>query len=261
MRSRACLLALALGLAAALLAGCSGADAGVRHTGAPVDAAEARTLAGALHRDFQRGGADFVVTVPYGQQAVLTLTGEVDFRTFAGRAQAVTTYSNGRADDTRTLFFTRDTLWSGDVPGLAAALVKAGEPTATYVSRPVTVTGAAGKPAGLLDVLVRVLLDLSSPSADDPRFFLGDGYTWKGQRSIDSRLSTLFSAPGGRTVAVDAADDLLVQYVTPLPLEGSGSIEVTVTLSDHGPRTIDVPAAGESVAATDQPSIAAAFGI
>jgi hypothetical protein len=261
MRSSARLLLLALGLVTALIAGCSSAEPDVRHSGARVDAAEARTLGALLHRNFQRGGAAFVVTVPYGAQAVLTLTGEVDFRTSAGRAQAVTTYNNGHADDTRTLFFTRDTLWCGDVPGLTTALVKAGKPKATYLSRPLTLSSGAGKPADLLDVVVQILLDLSSPSTDDSRFFLGRGYTWQGQRSIDSRLATLFSAPAGRTVAVDAADDQLVQYVTRLPLEGSGSLEVTVTLSDHGPRTIEVPTDGESVAAADQPRIAAAFGI
>ena len=71
-------------------------------------------------------------------------------------------------------------------------------------------TGGAGDDAPLLvDVLTEVLLNLTARTADDPRAFLGGDYTWVGQRSIDSRLATLFGAPGGRTVAVDASDDVL----------------------------------------------------
>ena len=47
-----------------------------------------------------------MVTAPYGEDTVLTLTGEVDFRHDIGRAQAVTSFGDGRADDTRTLYFT-----------------------------------------------------------------------------------------------------------------------------------------------------------
>jgi hypothetical protein len=97
---------------------------------------------------------------------------------------------------------------------------------------------------------------LSAPTADDPRSFLAAGYTWQGQRSIDSRLTSLFALKGGRTVAVAAADDLLTQFVTPL---AGGNVDVTVTLSDHGPRTVAAPA--QTAEASDEPDIAAAYGI
>jgi hypothetical protein len=103
-----------------------------------------------------------------------------------------------------------------------------------------------------------VLLNLASRTADDPRSFVGAGYTWEGQRSIDSRLTTLFGLKDGRTVAVAASDDLLTQFVTPM---AAGALDVTVTLSDHGPRTLPGPAEGETAEATDHPDIAAAFGI
>jgi hypothetical protein len=103
-----------------------------------------------------------------------------------------------------------------------------------------------------------VLLDLSSRTADDPRAFLAGGYTWQGQRSIDSRLTSLFGLHEGRTVAVAASGDLLAQFVTPLL---DGDVVVTVTLSDHGPRTLDLPGEEETADAAEHPGIAAAWGV
>jgi hypothetical protein len=255
MRSRARALLLALGLALSLLPACTATDDADRRPGDAVTAAEAETLARLLHRNHQRGGADFVVTAPYSDAAMLTLTGEIDFRRSVGRAQAVTSFSDGREDDTRTLFFTARHIWLGDVPGLAESLAGAGLPGAAYLRRPVS---TADDSPLLVDVLVEILLNLSARADDDPQAFRGSGYAWEGQRSIDSRLTSLFALKDGRTVAVGASDDLLTQFVTPLP---GGTYEVTVTLSDHGPRRLDVPAEEETADAADHVELAAAFGV
>jgi len=246
----------AAGLALALLSGCTTDDAANRRPGDPVTREEAGALAELLHRNRERGGADFVVTAPYGDDVVLTLTGEVDFQESLGRAQAVTTFGDGRPDDVRTLYFTSEEMWF-DVPGLAEALARAGEPTAVYLRRPTT-AGTDDRVPLLVDVLVEIVLDLSSPTADDPRAFLTDGYTWEGQRSIDSRLTSLFGLHDGRTVAVAASGDLLAQFVTPLAGE---DLDVTVTLSDHGPRRLTVPGEDETADAAEHPDIAASLGI
>jgi hypothetical protein len=109
-----------------------------------------------------------------------------------------------------------------------------------------------------MDVLVQVLVNLSAPSRDSASDFLGGGYTWQGQRSIDSRLASLFRLRNGRTVAVAASGDLLLQYVTPL---AGGSFDVTVTLTDHGPRSIALPGNAETAAVADHPAVAAALGV
>lgn len=257
MRSRARTLVVALGLTAALTAGCSGGDSGVRKAGDRITPAEGTALADLLHKDAQEGGADFVVTAPYSPGAVLTLTGEIDFRRSVGRAQAVTTFSNGRPDDTRTVFFSPQDLWVGDVPGLPEALSRDGVRKAAYLRRPLTAPGApAGTP--LMDVIVRILVNLSAPTRDPASDFTGAGYTWQGQRSIDSRLASLYRLRDGRTVAVAASGNLLLQYVTPL---SGGRFDVTVTLSEHGPRTIDLPSNGETAAVADHRAIAAALGV
>jgi hypothetical protein len=242
----------ALGLTVALLAGCGGTDE--RPEGAPVTEEEAALLAQLLADAHDRGGADFVVTAPYGEDTVLTLTGEVDLAGGAGRAQAVTTYGDGRADDTRTLFFTADELWFGEVPGLASTLGAEGLPEASYVRRPV----ALGEQAPLVDVLTRVVLNLAAEEPDDTGDFRDAGYTWEGDRSIDGELAQLYASEAGWSVAVDRSTDLLVQYRTPLPGE---ELEVTVTLSDHGPREITLPAEGESVDGDAHPGVAATVGL
>ena len=251
MRSRLVVLALT-----AALTGCS-AEAATRAVGDGVTQAEAEVLADLLHRNHQEGGADFVVTAPYDDGVVLTLTGEVDFRDGVGRARAVTTFADERDDDVRTVFFTADGLWTGDVPGLREALVEAGERTATYLHRELTTAGDDGGPL-LTDVLVTLLLRLSAESADEPDSFLGADYDWRGQRSIDSRLTSVFGLREGRTVSVAAADDLLVQFSTPML---DGEFDATVTLADHGARSVELPADEETAEAADHPEIAEALGL
>jgi hypothetical protein len=215
-----------------------------------VTGGEAEVLALLLQRNYQRGGADFVVTAPYGDEVVLTLTGEVDFRRSVGRARLVTSHGDGRPDDTATLYFSGRELWIGDLPGLADAVQEAGA-DATYVRRPLAADGTAD----LVDVLVRTVLQLSRARADDPRAYTDGSWTWQGQRSIDSRLSAVFTGEDGPSVAVDAADDLLLQYASPLPGQ---SFEVTVTLADHGPAQVALPDAGEVVDVGAHPGLAAA---
>jgi hypothetical protein len=256
MPTRSRLLLLALGLVLALLAGCS--DGGAeRAVGDPVTRDEANVLAELLHRDFTAGGADFVLTAPYAEGTVLTMTGQVDFRRSIASAQAVTTYPDDRPDDKRTMFFTPKDLWFGDVPGLADALRAAHAPPATWIRRPLSATSGEGT-ASLIDVLAQLVLNLSARSGDDPRAFTRGGYTWQGQRSIDGKLSSVYRLKGGQTVAVSASDKSLLQYTT--PLHGQ-DFEVTITLADHGPRSIELPGQDETVNAADYPQVAEELGV
>ena len=236
-----------------LLAGCTADDA-ARDPGAAVTAGEARTLAHLLQRNFQRGGADFVATAPYGGNAVLTVTGVVDFRGAAGRARVTIDPGNGTAGRTAEVAFTADDVWIGEAPGLTEGLAAAGLPDVRWLRRPLGPDGTAE----LLDVVLRVVLNLGSAPADDPRSFVERDWTWQGRRSIDGRLTTVFADPDARTVAVDAADDLLLQYTTPLPGE---SFEVTVTLAGHGRRAVEPPDADSSAAAADHPELAGGLGL
>jgi hypothetical protein len=242
-----------LGLVLALVTGCS-ADQAERRAGDPVTAEEADVLAGLLARNGEQGGADFVVTAPYGEDTVLTLTGEVDFPGQVGRAQAVTTYGGGRPDTARTLFFTSETLWFGDVPGLAEYLTGAGLPEASYVSRPL----ATGEESPLTDVLVRLVLNLAAEEPDDAGAFRSGDYSWQGERSVDRELTAVYASESGWSVAVDSSSDLLAQFVARLPGQ---DFDVTVTLSDHGERAITPPEESETVDGEEHSEVAAAVGL
>ncbi|MCZ2849565.1 hypothetical protein [Modestobacter sp. VKM Ac-2978] len=240
-------------VALALLAGCGDDETVQRVPGDPVTTQEAEVLGQVLAADLEEGGADFEVTAPYAEGAVLTLTGEIDFAEGIGRAQAVTSYADGRPEDTRTLFFTGEDLWQGDVPGLAEALEEAGLPPATYVRRPIATTQAGGT-ASLLDVLVQMVPKLAAPTADDPRSFAG--YTWAGSQSINGELASVFQNPTGTAIAVAADSELLVQYSTTLQ-----DVPVTITLADHGERDITLPADSDTVSLAEHPDLAAALGL
>ncbi len=259
MPARPRLLAVLLIVLVAVLAGCGGgSSASDRTPGDPITEDEAGTLAGLLHRNLTEGGADFTVTAPYAEGTVLTLTGQIDFRQGIGSAQAVTTYGagTGQPDDSRTLFFTTTDLWYGDVPGLTDALAAAGRPDTGYLRRPISTTQAGGT-ASLVDVLVQLVPNLSQRSDDDPRAFLERGYTWQGQRSVNGRLAAVYRTGTGATVLVSAQDELLVQYTTRLPDQ---SFDVTITLADHGPRTITLPDDAETALVADYPQIAGELG-
>jgi len=242
MRSRH--LALALGLTATIVAGCA-ADP-ERAPGDPVTREEAAVLAELLHRNYQRGGADFVVTAPYRDDVLLTLTGEIDFRHSTGRAEAVTSFAGDRPDQTLAIVFTAEDIWFADVPDADE-----------HLRRPVVTDDGDGPPR-LLDVVVELLTNLTARSADDPEAFLDGEHTWEGRRSIDSRLTALFGLREERVVAVGASDDLLTQFVTPL---GDADVDVTVTLAEHGRRSVELPAEATTAEAADLPEIAAALGI
>lgn len=254
MPSRARRLAVGTGVVVlcSLLPACTAHNP--RTPGDAVTAAEADVLAQLLLRNHRAGGADFVVSVPYDASVVLTLTGEIDFRHAAGQAVMTTSFGDGTADDVARLVFTPEDLWFGDVPGLPAALADAGLPEAMFAHRPVTVAEGELSPA-LLDVLVTILFNLSARSPDDPDAFLGDEYHWQGQRSIDSRLTSVFDLQAGRSVAVAAADDLLVQFRTPLQ-----ELDITVTLAGHGPRSIELPHPADAAEIADLPGIAQQLG-
>ncbi|MCV2491276.1 hypothetical protein OF117_18165 [Geodermatophilus sp. YIM 151500] len=244
----------ALGTAAALLVGCSTDGDADRRPGDGLTQEEAGTLAGLLQRNHRQGGADFVASTRFGEAAVLTLTGEVDFRTARGRAQAQLTTDDGE-EETHTVFFNGDEIWFGDVPGLAEALATDGAPDADYLRRPLAVI--EGETAALVDVLAHLVLQLSARTADDPRAFLDGGWTWQGERAVDGRPVVTFEA-GGRAVAVGAADALLVEFRTPVP--GTDAV-VTVTLDEHGRQEIDLPDDAATADAADHAAVVEALAL
>jgi hypothetical protein len=61
-------------------------------------------------------------------------------------------------------------------------------------------------------------------------------------------------------VAVSSADDVLVQFATPLPA-ADGELEATTTLAEHGRRSLDLPDEALTAPLADHPELAAAVGL
>ena len=104
---------------------------------------------------------------------------------------------------------------------------------------------------------MRLVLNLSARSSDDPASFRKGDYTWLGARSIDGKLANDYHLAGGATVSV-ASDKLMRQYATTLPDQ---DFEVTITLPAHGRRSVDLPPDAQTVSATEHPDVAAKVGV
>jgi len=245
------LLALLLCLTAVLgLSSCVEENA-ERQIGDPITQGEAEVLAGLLNRNFTAGGAAFRIAAPYAENTTFTYSGTMDFTTSTGTGTAVTDYDGQQPAESRSLYFTTDDVTFGDVPGLTDAMAAAGVPGVNFMRRQIL----PGQ--DLIDTLVALLPRLAAPEPDTAAAYLERDYTFQGQTTIDGQLAALFSF-GQAQVAVGVTEKLMLQYVTTLP---DTALRVTITLSDHGPQTVDTPPADQTVSATDYPEVAAGVGV
>lgn len=246
-------VAAALLVGALALTGCVEDDPNInRAPGDAITAEEAEILADLLYRDSEQGGADVTITAPYDEEALLTLTGSIDFTTGEGTLDANTTYTSGQPDEARTVYFTRDRILVGNLPDFTAAMAAAGRPDAQYLR----IDLDAG--VRLIDNIVGMLQRLATDAPDDPDNLIAAGYTWQGAGRIDNVLISTFS-PGtsASTISVGVEDKLLHQFVAPAP---GADFPVTITLSDHGERAIELPPEEQVADASAYPEVAAQFG-
>ncbi len=222
-----------------------------RQIGDPITEVEAETLAGLLYRNFLAGGAAVRAVAPYAENTTFTYTGVVDFTTSTGTGIAVTDYSGLQPAESRSLYFTTDEITFGDVPGLTDAMAGVGVPGVNFMRRQLF----PGR--DLIDTIIALLPRLAAAEPDVPAAYLERDYTFQGQTTIDGQLAALFSF-GQAQVAVGANEKLLLQYVTTLP---NSAIPVTITMSDHGPQTVEAPPPDQTVSATDYPEVAVAVGV
>lgn len=222
-----------------------------RQIGDPITEGEAETLAGLLNRNFTEGGAAFRAVSPYAENTTFTYTGTLDFTTSTGTGTAVTDYNGQQPAESRSLYFNTDEMTFGDVPGLTDAMSAAGVPGVNFMRRQIF----PGQ--DLIDTIVALLPRLAAPEPDSAAAYLERDYTFQGQTTIDGQLAALFSF-GQAQVAVGVNEKVMLQYVTTLP---GSAIQVAITLSDHGPQTVEAPPADQTVSATDYPEVAAGVGV
>lgn len=241
----------ALLVAAVLLTGCGTEDPNAgRLPGDEITAAEAEVLADVLHRNVEEGGADVAVSVQFAEDALLTMTGSIDFNGRTGTLDTITTYGSGQPDEARTIYFTADRIVIGNIPGLTDAMVAAGRDGVQYLR------GDLDQRGRLVDNVVGMLIRLTAERSDDPDNLIAAGYTWEGAGNIDSVVTNTFGS-GEATISVGVEDELLHQFVAP-PAENT--FPVRITLSDHGPREIDFPPEEQVADASAYPEVAAQFG-
>lgn len=242
---------LALLASVLVLTGCTSNDQySNRAPGDKITLAEAQILADVLYLDGQNGGADVTVRAQFAEEALLTMTGTVDFTTGTATFDATTTYTTGQPDETRTIYFTPDRLIVGNLPGLTDAMKADGRPDVQYLRAPLDPA------ARLADNIFGMITRLTAAKPDDPRNLLLAGYRWEGPGRIDNVLANTYSTKSG-TVSVGVEDKLLHQFVAPVP---GGDFPVTITLTGHGKRTIDFPPEEQIADTSAYPDIAAEFG-
>ena len=204
-----------------------------------------------LNANFTAGGAAFRAVAPYAENTTFTYTGTIDFTTSTGTGTAVTDYNGQQPAESRSLYFTTDEVTFGDVPGLTDAMTAVGVPGVSFMRRQI-VPGQ-----DLIDTILALLPRLAAPEPDNAAAYLERDYTFQGQTAIDGQLAALFSF-GQAQVAVGVNEKLMLQYVTTLP---NSAIPVTITLSDHGPQTVEAPPPDQTVSAIDYPEVAVAVGV
>ena len=246
-------LALAALTAVLLLTGCVDDDPNAsRPPGDEITTEEAQVLAEVLNRNYGAGGAEVTVSAPYSPDAVLELTGTVDFTTSEGTLDAVTSYSNGQPEETRTVYFTADRILIGNLPGFATAMADAGRPEALYLRLDLD------QSRRLIDNVIGMIQRLGAEVPDDPDNLIAAGYTWQGNGRIDNTLiSTFTTGSGTGTISIGAQDRLLHQFVSPPP---GGDFPVTITLSGHGTKDIEFPPEAQVADASAYPDVAVQFG-
>lgn len=247
-RSRLLPLLLAAGL---LVTGCGGNDPNAdRSAGDEITADEAQVLADVLHRNVEKGGADVTVTAQYAEEALLTMTGSIDFTTKTGTLDTTTVFETGQPEEVRTIYFSSDRLVIGNVPGLTDAMSAAGREGVQYLRSDLNQQGR------LVDNIVGMLIRLTADEADDPDNLLAAGYTWEGAGRIDSVLTNTFSH-GAASISIGVEDDLLYQFTAPPP---DNTFPVQITLGNHSPHEIAFPPEEQIADAAAYPEIAAQFG-
>lgn len=236
-----------------VMSGCVSEDPNAnRVPGAAISTEEAQVLANVLHEDFLAGGAEFSATAPYTPDSVLTMTGTIDFAAHEGTFDALTTFTGEQPDEVRTVYFTADQLVVGNLPGFAEAMSSAGRADALYLRTNLDPSGR------LIDNIVGMVQRLAATEPDDPDNLVQGGYTWQGNAPIDGALvSTYVSGNGATTISVGARDQLLHQLVaTP----AGANFAVTINLTDHGDKVIDLPPEEQIADASAYPDVASQFG-
>ncbi len=221
----------------------------------PLTVGDATVLSRLLFNNYDKGGADVSVKVPYGLQSSIEIEGVVDWKAHVGKAEVRVIGADGAIVDSSTVYW-RDLydpqkgLVATTLKGLKEALVADGRVGATYIARPFSENSP-------LDRVLRYLDGLATVQAENPLLLRQDEKAKSvGVQTITGVAGSTVEATalryGKSTYWADAKSGLMVQASAPL----AGLPEETLfSFSGHGPRPVTMPAAAEVVDAADIPQI------
>lgn len=236
-------------------------------TVAPVETqltvADANILSRLLFNNYDKGGADVSVHVPYGLQSSIQIQAVVDWKNHVGKAEVRVVGTDGKVIDTSTVFWrdlydSQKGLVATTLKGLAESMTTAGRPGVNYVARPFSETSP-------LDRVLRYLDGLATAQAENPLLLRQDEKAKSlGNQVITTADATAVGDADGAVVDAialrygksrywaDPKKGLMLQASAPL----AGLAEETVfRFSAHRPRTVTLPGVDEVVDAADIPQI------
>jgi hypothetical protein len=217
--------------------------------------ADATVLSRLLFNNYDKGGADVSIDVPFGLQSSIEIDAVVDWKTHQGTAEVRVVGADGALVDTSTVYW-RDLydaqkgLVATTLKGLTEAMAEQGRQGVKYVARPFSETSP-------LDRVLRYLDGLATVQAENPLLLRQDEKAKSlGTESLPTdggqRVNSVVLRYGKSSYWADPDSGLLVQASA--PLAGLQS-ETVFRFSKHGARVIELPAVDAVVDAADIPQI------
>jgi hypothetical protein len=222
--------------------------------GKALTVAEATTLSRLLFQNYDNGGADVLIDVPYGTQSTIQIEGVVDWKSHTGRAEVKVIKLDGTLVSTSTVYWrdlydSRKAIVATTLDGLTEAMTAKGSPGIKYVARPFS----DGSP---LDRVLRYLDGLATTQAENPLLIRQDAKAQSlGVENIQSggtEVNATALRYGKSRYWADPKGGRLLQASA--PLAGLTS-ETVFHFTEHGPKVVDLPRAEEVVDASTIPEL------
>jgi hypothetical protein len=222
--------------------------------GKPLTVAEATTLSRLLFQNFDKGGADVSVDVPYGTQSTVQIEGVVDWKTHTGRAEVKVVKLDGAVVSTSTVYWrdlydAQKAIIATTLDGLTEAMAAKGNPGITFVARPFS-------DASPLDRVLRYLDGLATAQAENPLLMRQDAKAESlGVESVTSGGVTVEAMAlryGKSRYWADPKNGRMLQASAPL----AGLTKETVfRFTNPGTKTVELPRAEVVIDASTIPEL------
>jgi hypothetical protein len=245
--ARTCLVVAGLAVTGPVIGACSSSSSGTASTtttvGTPLTASQASTLASVLTKNFEAGGAEFAVRVPYGPTSTFFLDGRIDYSRHLAEATLRSEVNGGAETSTSSLFWSNDMVLE-EVDGLTAEMSSLGRQGVKFLARPITKSSAQ-------DIVLAFLLATASEQRENPQLLQQGTARFLRNDTINGEGVDVFRF-GERTIYwVRQSDGVLLRVEATLAVaEGV----TTIDLSNHGAVTIPGPLNDEVIDAAEVPA-------